>query len=117
MQGIEGYNYCNSVLEVTAWGYCHSEPFAKVLYFHKYLHYWFIVFFRLVDLRIVKKLLENRVDNSLTNLSAYTFQFILYIFGVIKVYDVEGYLVVDAFGDDMLYNTYSYIVFFHLFYP
>lgn len=70
-----------------------------------------------MNLWIVEKFLEDGVYYFLVDLDVDIFEFIPYLFGAFKVYDIEGNIIADAFSNDLLHYTYHHIVFLDLFRP
>ena len=63
----------------------------------------------------MEKFLKNQIYYSLIDFSVDAFQFVLYLFRVLKVYNVEGNLVTNAFFDYPLHYTYCHIIFLDFF--
>ena len=79
------------------------------------LHYRLLVPLRFSNLRVVEKFLEDGVYYSLAELGADAFELIPHLLWIFQIHDIEGYLITDAFSDDLLRYTYGHSIFFHFF--
>ncbi len=59
--------------------------------------------------------MKDQIHYSLANYSANVFELVPYFFGIFKVYNIKGDLIIDAFSNDLLDYIYYHMVSFNFF--
>lgn len=64
----------------------------------------------------MKKCLKDRVHDFIAYFGANTYEFVLYFFKDLQIFDVECNLIAIIFKDDLLYYLHRYLIFFNFYY-
>lgn len=92
--GVKNYDYGNTSIGIPIGNKGNFEAFCEKLYVCKEVYYSLVIFFWLVNFQIIEQLLEDWINNSLTNMRVDGLKFCIYYLRVINIYNIVEKIII-----------------------